>query len=83
MSGEVQSFQQMSHIDAWNEHSALVMERVRKTLARERMLKRDFREYTHYTETTEYYRWGVGGRLVQCALAEASQVLFTRKEWFA
>lgn len=83
MSGEVMAHTQVTRLDAWQVHSALVKERCEKTLARARMLKRDFREYQHWTEETEYLRFGVGGNMVQCSLAEASFVKYTRKEWFA
>ena len=79
---DVQSHTQVTRLDAWQVHEALVKERVQKTLARERMLKRDFREPTRWTEITTYLRFGVGGNMVQCALAEASFVQYTRKEWF-
>lgn len=77
----VNQFQQVTEINAWRIHEELVKERVRKTMARQRTLDRDFREVQEFTEVTDYLRWGVGGRMVQCALAEASHVRFTRKEW--
>jgi hypothetical protein len=79
---EVQTCSQITEKSAWDRHADLVRERVRKTMARERLLKRDFREVDHFTEVTEFQRWGTSQRFVQCAQAEATHVVFTRREWF-